>query len=74
MRKDEFLISLQDILQCDFVPEPETELVDLEEWDSLAMMGVMAFFDRKLGKTVDFDTLNKCLVVSDLLALADIQN
>lgn len=74
MRKEEFLDSLQDILQCDLDLEPQTALASLEEWDSLAMMGLVAFFDRKLGKPVNFENLGQCSTVADLLALADIKD
>lgn len=74
MRKEDFLASLQDILQCEAELEPQTTLADLEEWDSLAMMGLVAFFDRKLGRALDFETLGRCATVADLLALADVRD
>lgn len=73
MGVNEFYEALQDILQCDDRPGPDTVLANLEEWDSLAMMGVVAFFDRKLGKTINFEVLHSCATAGDLQKLADIK-
>lgn len=71
MQKEDLLEAFQDILQCDAELEPQTVLADLEEWDSLSQMGIVAFFDRKLGKTINFEILGKCATLADLLELAE---
>lgn len=70
MRQEELLEAFQDIIQCEEALVPDTILSSLEEWDSLALMGMLAFFDRKLGKAVTFENLGKCATVADLLKLA----
>ena len=37
MTKQDFLLELQELLQCETSLHEETVLADLEEWDSLAL-------------------------------------
>ena len=57
MTRQEFLTTLQEMLQCDMELHEDTVLTDLEEWDSLAFMVVIAFFDKNFGQRITFDTL-----------------
>lgn len=70
MRQNELLDAFQDIIQSDIKLEPDMNLQELEEWDSLAYMAMAAFFDSKLGKPITFENLDKCVIVADLLKLA----
>lgn len=70
MTRQEFLTALQEMLQCDMELHEDTLLADLEEWDSLAFMVVIAFFDKNFGRRVTFDTLKGCRTPSDLIALS----
>lgn len=70
MTRQEFLTNLQDMLQCDQVLEAETVLTDMEEWDSLAFMVLIAFFDKNFGKRITFDMLKPCRTPEDLVALS----
>lgn len=58
---------------CDFQGEVEvtadTELRSLEEWDSLAALGVIVMFDVEYGKTITGDDLKGCVIVADLYKL-----
>ena len=72
MTKEEFLAEMQDVLQTEDALTADTELSDLAEWDSLAMMATMAFFDKKFGVKVgikDFKVMN---TMSDLMAKAGV--
>lgn len=72
MTKEEFLAEMQDVLQTEDTLTADTELADLAEWDSLAMMATMAFFDKKFGVKVgirDFKAMN---TMSDLMAKAGV--
>ena len=71
MNKEEFLVALQDILQCDAVLSEDAVLADLEEWDSLSIMTLIAFFDKNLGRQVRFDELKTCRQVRDIMALSN---
>jgi acyl carrier protein len=46
-----------------------TELESLEEWDSLAALGVIVLCDMEYGKTITGENLAKCRVVGDIYAL-----
>lgn len=70
MNKEKFLAELQDILQCDDVLSEDTILADREEWDSLSIMTLIAFFDKELGQRIKFDALKACRQVRDIIALS----
>lgn len=65
----EFLIDLQDILQRDAPLTPATILTDIEEWDSLAVMGCLAYIDRKFGVKTTFAQYQKVRTVADVIAI-----
>ncbi|MDM0027664.1 acyl carrier protein [Variovorax saccharolyticus] len=48
---------------------PETELLSLPEWDSLAALGVIVMFDVDYDKTIVGDDLKNCATVTDLYKL-----
>lgn len=48
---------------------PETELSSLDEWDSLAALGVIVMFDTEYGKAITGDDLKKCATITDLYKL-----
>ncbi|MCH5276827.1 MAG: acyl carrier protein [Desulfovibrionaceae bacterium] len=69
MTKKEFLAEFQEILQRDEPVQEETPLASLAEWDSVARMVLIAFFDRTFGQQIKFDAFNACHTVADLMAL-----
>lgn len=70
MNKSQFLETLQDMLQCDEALQEETVLADREEWDSLAIMVLVTFFDKTFGLHVAYDDFKKCHTVAELIALS----
>ena len=70
MTLEQFLTDLQDILQRDEPLTPETLLTGVEEWDSLAIMGCLAYFDRKFGVKTTFAQYQKVRTVADVVAMA----
>lgn len=70
MEIDQLLSAWQDVLQRDEPLAVDMNLADVEEWDSLAQVGMAAFFERKLGIHVSSETLAQCKSVQDLLSLA----
>lgn len=73
MDKNQFLEELTDILQLEDTLSLDVELVDLEEWDSMAFLGVISFFDMEFNKTVTQQELKLVKTVSDLLVLSEIK-
>lgn len=72
MTKADFLEKLQDIFERD---EPVTEdllLEDIEEWDSLSMMAVMAFFNKSLSITLLPVEVKDMKTVCDLVKKANL--
>jgi acyl carrier protein len=48
---------------------PETILIELPEWDSLAALGVIVMFDIEYGKTIVGDDLKQSGTLQDLFNL-----
>lgn len=69
-----FLIEFQDLLQRDEPLCPASRLDELEEWDSLAVMAVIAWFDKHFGLSLKFGDFKRLRTVADVAALSpDIQ-
>ena len=49
--------------------KPDTVLLDLPEWDSLAALGVIVMFDIEYGKTIIGDDLKQSITIQDLFNL-----
>jgi len=47
----------------------DTDLKALEEWDSLAALGVIVMCDMEYNKTITGENLVKCLFLKDIYAL-----
>lgn len=48
---------------------PDTELLTLPEWDSLAALATIVLFDTEYGKVIVGADIKKCGKVSDLYEL-----
>ena len=70
MNKEDFLVELEDILQTDDAVEEDLNLLELEEWDSLSKMAVMAFYKKTFGIDVTLAALKDIKTPADLIALA----
>lgn len=70
MTKADFLARLQEMLQTDAALAGDTVLGDLEEWDSLAFMLLIAFFDKQFGIRITFDEVRACATPADIIRLA----
>ena len=70
MTVNDFLTDFQDVLQRESPLSPELLLADLEEWDSMAIMGTMAYLDSRLGIKTTFRTYRDLKSVADVIALA----
>lgn len=70
MKKNEFLVELEDILQRE---EPCLEndiLEEYDEWDSLSKMAVMAYYKKNFDIEISLNDLTDIKSVSDLIKLA----
>ena len=73
MTQEEFLAEFIEILQRDDPLTMDMRLKDIDEWDSLANMGLTAFLDRRLNKKVSFDDLKRMETVKDVAIAAGIE-
>jgi acyl carrier protein len=64
---DQFLMAVDFQDPVDITPE--THLIDLPEWDSLAALGVIVMFDIEYGKTIVGDDLKNSKTIKDLYGL-----
>ncbi len=70
MTRDEMIEAIAEVIDTEATLTPETPLESLEEYDSVAVLSLMSWFDE-LGISVapkDFEGLK---TVADLLALAE---
>lgn len=70
MKKSEFLVELEDVLQREEPCGVNDILEDYEEWDSLSKMAVMAYYKKNFNVDVNLNTLGALKSVSDLIKLA----
>lgn len=72
MNKSEFIEKLQDVLERDEEITEDMILEDMDEWNSLAAMALMAFFNKTLSITLLPAEVRKMKTVSDIINKAGI--
>lgn len=73
MNSADFLRELDEMLELDAGTLTGAEkLVDLEGWDSLAVISFIALVDEKLGIVVEGEKLARAKTVADLLDIAGV--
>ncbi len=70
MTKAEFLEKLQDIFERDDKVTEDMVLEEMDEWDSLSAMAVMAFFNKTLSITLLPAEVREMKTVADLIKKA----
>ncbi|MCL1925508.1 MAG: acyl carrier protein [Syntrophorhabdaceae bacterium] len=70
MLKSVFLEDLRDLLQRDDPIDPDMELRNIAEWDSLAMMSCIAYFDKNFSVKTTISQFTQLRTISDLVALS----
>lgn len=70
MKKNEFLVELEDILQREEPCQENDILEEYDEWDSLSKMSVMAYFKKNFNVEISLNDLKDIKLVSDLINLA----
>ncbi|MCG9737613.1 acyl carrier protein [Shewanella insulae] len=72
MNKQEFLNALEEILELDEnTLKGDEVLMDIEQWDSLAFLSVIAMADEHFDIVIQGDKLEEINTVSDLVALVE---
>jgi len=70
MKKSEFLLLLEEILEADPHTLTGAESLDgLEGWDSLGVVGFIALVDESFELTLSARKVNACKTVDELVSL-----
>ena len=72
MEIQEFVEKFAEAIEVENVEElsAETEFKDLEEWSSLSVMLLIAFFDETFGKEIGDKDIRSCTTIQELYKLA----
>lgn len=72
MEIQEFIEKFAEAIEVENVEElsAETEFKDLEEWSSLSVMLLIAFFDETFGKEIGDKDIRSCMTIQELYKLA----
>lgn len=70
MTKAEFLEKLQDIFERDDEVTEDMVLKEMDEWDSLSAMAVMAFFNKTLSISLLPAEIREMKTIADLVRKA----
>jgi acyl carrier protein len=75
MKKDTFFEELLECMDIDPVEINETTVFrELEDFDSMAIMSIVAYVDEKFEKTMAAEELEKVKTVKDLMELIGMEN
>lgn len=76
MKKDYFFTEFHEFLEVDSVEgfNSETNLKDLEEYDSLMIMSIIAFIDDNFSRKLTTKQLNELKTINDLIVLIGKEN
>ena len=69
MLRNEFLNIIKDSVDIEVDVDETSVLEDIEEWDSLAAVTVLALFKKHLALNVPAESLKKCKTMGDVLDL-----
>lgn len=70
MTRIQFFKELKEFLQCEADLTIDTCLWDSEEWDSMAIMSCIAYFDANFGVKTKFNQYKDVSTVEDLMVLS----
>ena len=72
MKKEEFIENLKDVLEIgddDYKITTETNLTDLEEYDSLSVLAIVAMIDKNFSKQIPSLDFIKITTIKSLMDL-----
>lgn len=74
MKTSVFLEKLQEELEEKQTLTPETKLKDLENYDSISLLSVMAFVDENFNQKLDPDQFKDMETVSDMMNIIGLEH
>ncbi|WP_196592580.1 hypothetical protein [Pectinatus sottacetonis] len=69
MGEKQFIDKMVELLDCEEKIEMDTELNNIEEWDSLSFVSFLAMADASYGKKILPEKIREAKKISDLYAL-----
>lgn len=72
MEISEFIEKLAEAIEVESIEDltPETEFHELDEWSSISVMLMIAFFDEEFSKEINSSNISSCKTIQDLYNLA----
>ena len=75
MKKEDFFTELVECMEIEPVDiDEETVFRELEDFDSMAVMSIVAFADEKFGQTLAAEQLKNMRTVRDLMKLIGMEH
>ena len=71
MTKEEFIIKVKEIIDTTAEIDENTILAEIEEWDSVAILGLLSLYDE-LNVEIDVDEFENFKTMKDLLEKGNI--
>lgn len=71
MTTQEKIALIEDVLDIPGKLTPETQLADVEEYDSMAKLSVIVMFDDEFGKKVTGEQIRSFKTVNDILSMME---
>lgn len=71
MKKEEFLKKIIDAVEIEEEINENTELEEIEEWDSLAAVTTLALFNKHLGIKITANDIKDAKTIGDILKLGE---
>ncbi len=70
MKKQDFVEKLEELMELDEgTLSIDSDMNDIEEYDSMALLSIIAFVDRTFKKTLKADQLAEVTTVESLMSL-----
>lgn len=67
MTKIELLEKIAEALETEIVLSEDTNITDIEEWDSLSSLSIIALFDELFSCKINRSQLNNIKTIKDLI-------
>ena len=67
MTKIELLEKIAEALETEIVLSENTNITDIEEWDSLSSLSIIALFDELFSYKINRSQLNNIKTIKDLI-------
>jgi acyl carrier protein len=74
MKMSDFCAKLADLFDIDATLTPQTNLKDFDEYDSMAIMTLVAFLHKSFGKQFTARQLNQVTTIDSLIEIIGREN